>query len=685
MIASANLFDTGEGKGGNMDKEEAAQRAEELRNRLEHHNYLYYVKNEPEITDAEYDALKRELQDIEEEYPDLVTSDSPTQRVGAEPLDELGTVEHEAPMLSLQSIQEEEEFRHFVDVCCDETSSDEVDLVAEPKYDGCSVEIVYEDGSFAWAATRGDGETGEDVSSNVKTIDEILMRLEGDDDLWPDHLVVRGEVYMEKEEFAEFNRELESQDRRTFANPRNAAAGSLRQLDPRVTAERPLRVFFWEIAPSSSSRPDTQWGCLQLMRQLGLKTNPEASHIQDVDDAVEWYGRIKSQREDLPYEIDGCVFKINDFSDHDTLGMRAANPRWAVAWKFPSRRKSARIKDIQAYVGRTGALTPVAILEPVHIGGVEVSNVSLHNQDEIDRKDIRVGDHVVVERAGDVIPHVLKVEKEKRTGDEEKYHLPDSCPVCDGDVVRPTGDAIARCVNASCPAQLKQSLTHFGSKGALDIDGLGDKLVDQLVEKDLARDVADLFELTADEISQLDRMAEKSANNLIDAIEKGRQEVTLSRLIYGLGIPHVGEAVAADLAMHFGSIDALAEADEEELAAMDDVGDIMASAIARWFDNEENRHLIERLKEHGLDPKSEETGQRLEGQKLVITGSLNSMTRSEAKEAVRRQGGRVTGSVSGETDYVVAGDNPGSNKMEGAEEHETPVIDEERFLAFLGE
>ncbi|MFW6457047.1 MAG: NAD-dependent DNA ligase LigA [Planctomycetota bacterium] len=682
-MLSGNLFEDHDLQGEATEKEEAARRAEELRDELEHHNYLYYVVNEPEITDAEYDELKNELQAIEDEYPELITPDSPTQRVGAEPEDELGTMEHEAPMLSLQSIQEEEEFRHFVAVCRKELESDEVDLVAEPKYDGCSVEIVYEDGSLSWAATRGDGQTGEDVTSNVKTIDEVLLRLQGGENKWPDHLVVRGEVYMEKDEFAEFNSQLERQDRRPFANPRNAAAGSLRQLDPRVTAKRPLRVFFWEIAPSSSSRPDTQWECLQMMNELGFKTNPEATHLTDVDDAVDWYDRIKSMREDLDYEIDGCVFKINKFSDHETLGLRSANPRWAVAWKFPSRRKTARIKDIQPYVGRTGALTPVAELEPVHIGGVEVRNVSLHNQDEIDRKDIRIGDHVVVERAGDVIPHVLRVEEEKRSGNEEQYALPDSCPACGADVVRPDGEAIARCVNASCPAQLKQTITHFGSKGALDIDGLGEKLVDQLVEEGLAEDVADLFELSVDQISDLDRMGEKSARNLVNAIEEGRQNVTLSRLIFGLGIPHVGEAVAADLASHFGSIDALKVADEEDLAEMNDVGDIMASAIREWFGNEKNQRLIERLKQHGVDPQSEETGQRLQGQKLVITGSLDSMTRSEAKEVVRKQGGKVTGSVSGETDYVVAGDNPGSNKLNGAEEHGTPVIGEEELLELL--
>ncbi|MFW5915821.1 MAG: NAD-dependent DNA ligase LigA [Planctomycetota bacterium] len=669
----------------NLGRDEAEDVVEELRDTLEWHNYRYYVLNDPAITDAEYDELREALERIEEKYPDLITADSPTRRVGAEPLDELGTVDHESPMLSLQSIQENDEFFHFVEVCREELNKESVPLVGEPKYDGCSVEIVYDDGSLSWAATRGDGQTGEDVTSNVKTIDEVLLRLQarGDVEL-PQHLVVRGEVYMEKGEFEQFNQELEERGERTFANPRNAAAGSLRQLDPRVTAARPLRIFFWEIAPSSSTRPETQWGCLQLMRAMGLKTNPLAARFDHEKEAAEWYRDIREQRDDLPYEIDGCVLKVDDFEDHQTLGMRAANPRWAIAWKFPSRRKSARIQEIKPCVGRTGALTPVAILEPVHIGGVEITHVSLHNQDEVDRKDIRVGDHVVVERAGDVIPHVLQVETEKRTGEEKRYKLPERCPVCGGEVVRPEGDAVARCINASCPAQLKQGILHFGSKPALDIDGLGEKLVDQLVDRGLVNDVADLFELREAELEKLDRMGEKSAGNLVDELERAREEVTLPRLVYGLGIPHVGEAVAANLAAQFGSIDALAGAERAELVAMQDVGEIMAEAISDWFRNESNIRLIERLKEHGLNPVAEEKGDRLEGEKLVITGSLQSMTRREATEKVRQQGGRVTGSVSGETDYLVTGDNPGGTKTRDAEEHGTEVIGEEDFLKLLG-
>ncbi|MBS3763174.1 MAG: NAD-dependent DNA ligase LigA, partial [Planctomycetes bacterium] len=587
-----------------MSKDEGRHRAEELREEIEHHNYRYYVLDDPEISDAEYDRLKSELEEIEEEYPELVTEDSPTQRVGAEPQDELGTIAHESPMLSLQAVKEEKGFRHFWETCCEELGQDTVTLVVEPKYDGASLEIVYENGSFTTAATRGDGEIGEDVTENAKTINEILLRLQPqiEDISIPEHLVVRGEVYMEKEEFNELNRRQEDEGKKTFANPRNAAAGSLRQLDPRVTAKRPLRIFFWEVAPSSSSRPASQWECLQLMENLGLKTNSRTERVESPEQAAQYYENMVEEREGLPYEIDGCVFKIDNLSAHETLGTRASNPHWAVAWKFEPRREVTQIQKIKPYVGRTGALTPVAILHPVRIGGVEVSHVSLHNQDEVDRKDIRVGDHVLVERAGDVIPHVVRVVEDKRTGEEEKYHLPDTCPVCGSEVSRPAGEAIHRCTNASCPAQLRQRLTHCGSKPALDIDGLGDKIAEQLVERELVEDTADLFDLTVDELEELNRMAEKSAKNLVEAIDESRDNATLTRLIYGLGIPHVGEATASDLAREFGSIDSLADAGAEELREMEDIGPTMATAIADWFDNEDNMKLIQKLKDHGLFP-----------------------------------------------------------------------------------
>ena len=669
-----------------LTRKEARKRAEELRDEIEHHNYRYYVLDDPEISDAEYDELKDELLAIEDRFPDLVTPDSPTQKVGAEPRDELGTVEHETPMLSLQSIQEEEEFRHFWSNCLEGLDIRRMKVAGEPKYDGLSVEMVYDDGELVRASTRGDGETGEDVTDNVRTMDEVLLRLQpGDDTSVPRHLVVRAEVYMTKEEFQEFNRKQEEEGNKTFANPRNAAAGSLRQLDSKITAARPLRIFFWEIAPSSSSRPSSQWKCLELMGSLGLKTNPEAKRFGSPDDAVDWFQEMTERREDLPYEIDGCVFKVDKLEHHDTLGTRAANPRWAVAWKFQPRRKTTRIQEIEAQVGRTGALTPVAILEPVTIGGVEVSHASLHNQDEIDRKDIRVGDKVVAERAGDVIPHVVEVVTDARTGDEEEYQLPDTCPVCGGDVSRPEGEAVARCTNAACPAQVKEGIRHFGSQEALDVDGLGEKVVDQLVDRGMVEDFADLFDLTVDQVKELDRMAEKSAHNLVTALQNAKEEATLARVIYGLGIPHVGRSVAGDLALEFGSLQALAQASQDDLEAMEDMGETMASAIRQWFDNQDNQRLLERLRDRGLDPREEERGDRLDSLTLVLTGSLESFTRDEAQDAIRRQGGHPTSSVSSNTDYLVVGSEPGDTKLEDAREHDVETLDEEEFLELLGE
>jgi len=669
-----------------LTRKEARKRAEELRDEIEHHNYRYYVLDDPEISDAEYDELKDELLAIEDRFPDLVTPDSPTQKVGAEPRDELGTVEHETPMLSLQSIQEEEEFRHFWSKCLEGLDIRRMKVAGEPKYDGLSVEMVYDDGKLVRASTRGDGETGEDVTDNVRTMDEVLLRLQPEDDTSvPRHLVVRAEVYMTKEEFQEFNRKQEEEGNKTFANPRNAAAGSLRQLDSKITAARPLRIFFWEIAPSSSSRPSSQWKCLELMGSLGLKTNPEAERFGSPDDAVDWFREMTERREDLPYEIDGCVFKVDKLEHHDTLGTRAANPRWAVAWKFQPRRKTSRIQEIEAQVGRTGALTPVAILDPVTIGGVEVSHASLHNQDEIDRKDIRVGDKVVVERAGDVIPHVVEVVTDARTGDEEEYHLPDTCPVCGGDVSRPEGEAVARCTNAACPAQVKEGIRHFGSQEALDVDGLGEKVVDQLVDRGMVEDFADLFHLTVDQVKELDRMAEKSARNLVTALQNAKEEATLARVIYGLGIPHVGRSVAGDLALEFGSLRALAQASQEDLEAMEDMGETMASAIRQWFDNQDNQRLLERLRDLGLDPREGKRGSRLKGLTLVLTGSLDSFTRDEAQDAIRRQGGDPTSSVSSNTDYLVVGSDPGDTKLEDARKHDVETLDEEEFLDLLGE
>ena len=671
-----------------LPRPEAARRADDLRRRIEHHNYRYHVLDDPEISDAAFDTLMVDLRAIEAAWPDLVTPESPTQRVGAKPRDGFATLPHETPMRSLLSVYDEEGMTRFADTCRKELDAPSVPLVAEPKYDGVSIEIVYDAGRLVSAATRGDGATGEDVTANVRTIAQVPLRLRGRARgvAVPDHLVVRGEVYMEKAEFAAFNQRREEAGGKTFANPRNAAAGSLRQLDPQVTAGRPLRIFFWEIAPSSTSRPETQWASLRTMRDLGLKTCPESQLLANAPDALRWHHDLEARRDELAYEIDGCVFKVNSLADHGRLGVRAANPRWAVAYKFAPRQETTRIVAINTQVGRTGAVTPVAVLEPVRIGGVTVTHASLHNQDEIDRKDIRVGDTVLLERAGDVIPHVVQVITDKRPPGSKRYRLPARCPVCGGEVVKPQGEAVSRCTNNSCPAQVKESIKHWGAKQALAIDGLGEKLVDQLVDTGLVRDVAGLYDLAVEPVAGLERMADKSASNVVAAVA-GSKAAPLARVLHGLGIRHVGRALADTLAAEFGSLNALAGADTERLLAVPDVGTEVAASVVQWFASQENRALIARLRAHGIDPKTDQgpaAGGRLEGKTLVITGELQAMTRQQAEELVRREGGKATGSVSSKTDYLVTGANPGLSKTRAAEKHGTEVLDENAFLNLVG-
>lgn len=671
-----------------LARPQAEKRAAELRRELNYHDYRYYVLDAPVVADEEYDTLKHELERIETRWPELVTPDSPTQRVGGRPRQAFGQVEHETPMLSIQSILKEEEFRNFVRTCRGELGKPAVGLVAEPKYDGLSVELVYENGELVSASTRGDGRVGEDVTANIRTIREVVMRLDDRAAAVPRRLVARGEVYMRKEDFEALNRRQERRGGKTFANPRNAAAGSLRQLDPKVTAERQLRVYFWELGPTTTNRPRTHWQCLELMGKLGLKINPLPQRV-DEEQAVAWFAEMTQRRDELPYEIDGCVFKVDDLADRETLGMRSANPRWAVAWKFTARQKTAKIRAIEAIVGRTGVLTPVAVLEPVQIGGVTVTNVALYNQDEVDRKDIRVGDTALVERAGDVIPHVVQVIRDKRSGQEKPYRLPSRCPSCGGPVTRAAGEAATRCANTSCPAQLRERILHFGSRPALDIRGLGANTVEQLLGREMIGSPADLFDLKAEELVKLARMGEKSAANLVAAIERARKNVTLPRLIYGLGIPHVGEALAGELARHFHSMDELAEAGEEKLLQRERLGPTLSSGIAQWFANERNRELLRRLKQRGIDPRSRPAPAAahagpLEGKTVVVTGELESMTREQAEQAVREQGGKAGGSVSGKTDLLVVGADAGHTKLADAAKHGTRQIDEREFLKLLG-
>lgn len=676
-------------------QDEAKEAIEQLREAIRYHNYRYYVLDDPIISDAEYDRLMQDLQTLEERFPELKTPDSPTQQVGGEPRDELGLAEHPYPMLSLKAVYEEEDVRSFDETCRGDLGTDSVVYTAEPKYDGLAVELIYDDGRLSTASTRGDGQTGEDVTPNVRTIKEVPLALISQEGVSiPDRLVVRGEIYMRKDEFESFNRRRAEEGKDRFANPRNAAAGSVRQLDPNVTARRPLHIFLYAVANADDLGFDTHWDVVQALPKWGLRANLDYTELcQDVDQAVAYHEDMVDRREDLPYEIDGVVYKVNRLDYQEALGVRTRDPRWALAYKFEPRRATTKLEDVEFQVGRTGRVTPVAILEPVHIGGVEVSRASLHNQSEIDRKDIRVGDEVLVERAGDVIPHIVKsvATVEGRTDEEEareRIEIPDQCPVCGGPVVMSEDEKQAHCTNVNCPARLRESLTHYASREAMDIDGLGEKRAQQLIEAGLVERLSDLYGITKDELVSLERFADKSAQNLIDEIE-GSKEAVLDRFIYAIGIPLVGEHVSQILARNYETLDDLMRASEEELQSISDIGPEVAHSIATFFENEQNREVINEIRDAGLTlgnplyEAGEEAGP-LEGLTFVFTGTLDRWTRDEVKRYVERLGGRVTSSVSGETDYVVAGPGAGS-KLDEAREREVPVMDEEEFVGFVEE
>ncbi|NOZ56076.1 MAG: NAD-dependent DNA ligase LigA [Calditrichaeota bacterium] len=671
-----------------MTREEAKKRLEELRELINYHNYRYYVLDDPEIPDAEYDRLMQELLELERQFPDLVTPDSPSQRVGAPPREEFETVPHSVPMLSLDNAFSEEDIREF-----DERVhrllgvSGPIEYVAEPKLDGLGVELVYENGVLTVGSTRGDGYVGENVTENLKTIKSIPLRLLT---RWlpaPERLEVRGEVIMQKEAFRRLNREREERGEPPFANPRNAAAGSVRQLDPRVTASRPLDMYCYGYGQIIGG-PDfkTHWEVLEAFKKWGLKVNPLNELCKGIDQVVDYYRRMTEKREELPYEADGVVVKVNSLEYQARLGMKTRSPRWAIAWKFEAHQEITQVVDIVAQVGRTGTLTPVAILKPVRVGGVVVSRATLHNQDEIDRLDVRIGDWVIVQRAGDVIPEIVSVVKSRRTGKEKPYHLPDRCPVCGAKVVRMPGEVAYRCTNASCPAQLKERILHFASKRAMDIDGLGEKLVDQLVDKGLVKDVADLYFLKKEDLMKLERMGEKSAENLLRAIEESKSR-SLDRLLYGLGIRYVGEHMARVLIDHFGSIEALKNASYEDLIQIPEVGPVVAESVVTFFRQPENLKLLEKLKKAGIQleqkPEERKKSDLLAGKTFVFTGALKSFTRDEAQRIVEELGGRAASSVSRRTDYVVVGENPGS-KAERARQLGIPMITEEEFKKMIG-
>ncbi len=667
-----------------MEKGQAQGRIEGLREQINYHNYRYYVLDAPVISDQEYDELFAELQRLEEQYPELLSPDSPTQRVGAPPREELGTVEHSLPMLSLHSINEEAELSNFHETVRRETG-DQATYVGEPKYDGVAIELVYRDGVLEIASTRGDGVVGEDVTDNVRTIKAVplrLIRAEGAPPL-PSLLEVRGEVYLPIAAFSELNRRREEAGETLFANPRNAAAGSLRQLDANITAQRPLDIFCYGVGWVEGHTFASEWEILQSLPQWGLRVDQRCQICEDIEACIAYHRQMADARDELPYEIDGVVFKVNDLAMQAVLGERSRSPRWAVAYKFAARQAITRINEIFISVGRTGALTPVASLEPVQISGVTVSRASLHNRREIERKDIREGDTVVVQRAGDVIPQVVRVEIEKRDGTQKPFTMPGHCPVCGTEVLQQEGDPIVRCPNIDCPAQIQGRLEHFVSRNAMDIDGMGEKIVAQLLEEGLVRHLPDIYELEKEDLVALERMAEKSAQNLLDAIESSKQ-TTLARFIYSLGILQVGAHVAEVLATHFGRLQDLMAASEETLQSIHEIGPEIAHSVHTFFAAKSNRRIVEELLAHGISfEELQPTTGSLEGLSFVLTGAMERFPRQEATAEIQKRGGRVTSSVSKTTDYVVAGADPGS-KLTRAQELGITVLSEDEFRKLLG-
>lgn len=664
--------------------ESARQRAAQLRQDIEFHNLRYHQLDDPLIADAEYDRLMRELLALEREHPELRTPDSPTQRVGAPPAQAFAEVRHAVPMLSLDNAFSDADVLDFGRRVSQRLGHDDVAWVVEPKLDGLAVSLTYEQGLLVRAATRGDGHAGEDITANVRTLRAIPLRLSGTG--WPDCFEVRGEVFMPRQGFQALNaRALESGEK-TFANPRNAAAGSLRQLDPKVTATRPLSFFCYGYGLYPDNRlPATHSALLAGFRSWGIPVNPELHVVENIAACIAYYRDLLARRPELPYEIDGVVYKIDALAERETLGFVARAPRWAIAHKFPAEEATTRVIAIDVQVGRTGALTPVARLEPVFVGGVTVTNATLHNADEVHRKDIRIGDTVIVRRAGDVIPEVVKSLPELRPPNAMRFVLPDRCPACQAEVEILEGEAIARCSGGLyCPAQRKEAVKHFASRKAMNIDGLGDKLVDQLLEKQLMATVADLYSLRAEQLAGLERLGEKSARNLIEALE-GSRHTTLPRFLYALGIREVGEVTARTLAEYFRELEPLAAADEETLQAVPDVGPSVARHIFTFFRQPHNREVIQRLLDSGIhwDPLPERPADvllPLAGKTFVITGTLDSLSREEAKARVLALGGKAVGSVSKKTDYVVAGAEPGS-KLTKARELGIKVLDEAEFLS----
>ena len=666
-----------------MTRAEAAQRVAELRERIHHHDYLYYVEARPEVSDAEYDRLMRELVELEAAFPDLVADDSPSQRVAGTPTEVFRSVAHQVAMLSLDNATAPEDLFEFEARLHRALPGTRLAYVAEPKIDGLGVALLYERGRLARGATRGDGRVGEDVTPNLRTIRSVPMVLRGAL-AEVDQLEVRGEVYMPRAEFAALNKALEEAGEATFANPRNAAAGAVRQKDPAVTARRPLDIFLYHVSRADALGFETYWDTLTAMRAAGLRTNPRAERHAAIADVVLYCERLERERDALGYDADGVVVKVDALDHQRRLGSTTHHPRWAIAFKFAARQATTVIEAIEVGVGKTGILTPVAKLQPVELAGVVIRNVSLHNEDEIRKKDVRVGDTVLIERAGDVIPYVVQVVTAKRPAGAAPYAFPTRCPKCGGVAFRPEGEAYWRCMNSACPAQLKERLRHFGSRRAMDIEHLGERVVEQLVDTGLVKDVADLYTLGAEQVEALERLGEKSAANLIQAIADSRER-GLARLLNALGIRLVGERVAQLLAKRFGSLERVAATSETELAEVHGIGETIARSVAAFFADPTNRELITKLKERGVVTEAPLTAagpQPLAGKTFVLTGTLTALSREAARELIEQRGGQVKNTVSKKTDYVVVGEAPGG-KVDDARRLGVAILDEKQFLALV--
>jgi len=663
-----------------LTPEEARKRIEELRQQITYHEKKYYVDNDPQISDYEFDQLMAELKRLEEAFPEFITPDSPTQRIGEQPVEGFPTIEHRWPMLSIENCYDVDGLREFDERIKKLLPDEKIEYVAELKIDGVSMSIRYNGGKYQQAVTRGDGFRGDDVTAQVKTIRSLPLTISLTEDV-----EVRGEVYLPYKSFKKINEEREKNGELPFANPRNATAGSIRLLDPREVARRRLDIFLYYIFINGQEMP-SQWENLQQLKKLGFKINPHSRLCQNIEEVISYHREWTEKRDSLDYDVDGVVVKVNSTRQRQILGATAKSPRWAIAFKFPARQATTRIKDIIIQVGRTGALTPVAILEPVQISGTTISRCTLHNEEELKRKDIRIGDYVLLERSGDVIPHIVSVMKERRNGQEKPFVWPKKCPICHSTLYKEEDEAISRCLNPSCPARIRESIIHFASRRAMNIEGLGEALVDQLLASGLVKKIPDLYRLRYEDLIQLERMGPKSARNLLDKIEESKSR-ELWRLLFALGIRHVGEKMAQTLARRYKDLDRLAAASEDDLMQIEGIGPEVAKGIVFFFAQPENRKLLKELKEAGLkfkETEKESSPRPLEGLTFVLTGTLSSMTRDEAKERIEQLGGNVSSSVTSKTDYLVVGEEPGS-KLAKARELGVKIINEKEFLSLLGQ